>query len=124
MEKSEGRVKFVNIIAGLLLAIVSMYYSSATMFYHVHTIDGVEIVHSHFHGMEHASTPDDGAHSSNELSLIEHLNDIVIIQGENITISELYTEREYQNFVSTPLEPTLELYAHDRSSRAPPRYYI
>ncbi len=121
MKDRGGRAKIINVIAGLLLAIVSLYYSSSTMFYHVHTVNGVEVVHSHFFGTQHSSKSADGGHSTKELSLIEHLNDIIAIRGEQISAPEHYSEREYNSYVAICNDATHDACISLRSSRAPPQ---
>jgi hypothetical protein len=58
-----------------------------TFFQHSHIINGVTIVHSHFHSKAHAQT---GLHSVNELTMISTLSDLqspqVAIAGVAISL--------------------------------------
>lgn len=55
----------------LLLALYIGYYFSVTSFTHSHIINGVTIVHSHFHTQNHIQK---GTHSENEITLISELS--------------------------------------------------
>ena len=56
-------------IAGLFIILYLSYYSSVSLFTHTHIINGVTIVHSHFHGKAHHSN-DTGGHTWSQLELI------------------------------------------------------
>jgi hypothetical protein len=59
-------------IAGyMLIAVFAFYYADICFFYHSHTINGVTIVHSHFHTGAHEQT---GTHNNSELTLISMLS--------------------------------------------------
>jgi hypothetical protein len=60
-----------QLISHLLMVIFALYYANICFFYHSHIINGVTIVHSHFHGNAHTQTD---THSSNELTLISTLS--------------------------------------------------
>ncbi|MDR0692387.1 MAG: hypothetical protein LBF69_05055 [Prevotellaceae bacterium] len=60
-----------QLISRLLMVIFALYYANICFFYHSHIINGVTIVHSHFHGKAHTQTD---THSSNELTLISALS--------------------------------------------------
>jgi hypothetical protein len=53
------------------MVIFALYYANICFFYHSHIINGVTIVHSHFHGEAHTQT---GTHNSSELTLIAALS--------------------------------------------------
>ncbi|MFI3320385.1 MAG: hypothetical protein SNH01_05885 [Rikenellaceae bacterium] len=65
------------------------------MFGHTHVIEGATITHSHFHGNHHTQNPD-GGHTSDELTLIQHLTLTNILSGEEICFESVdqspYTE--------------------------------
>jgi hypothetical protein len=58
-------------VALILIMIFAFYYANICSFYHSHIINGVTIVHSHFHNKAHAQT---GTHSDSELTLISTLS--------------------------------------------------
>lgn len=60
-----------QIIVYLMLLIFTTYYVNITFFQHSHIINGVTIVHSHFHNKAHAQT---GTHSTIELTMIAMLS--------------------------------------------------
>ncbi|MDR3141864.1 MAG: hypothetical protein LBU37_09100 [Tannerellaceae bacterium] len=55
-----------------LMLMFATYYVDVTFFQHSHIINGVTIVHSHFHNKAH---PQSGTHSANELTMISTLSD-------------------------------------------------
>ena len=63
--------KFKRTAGFFLLLIFTTYYVNITFFHHSHIINGVTIVHSHFHNKAHTQT---GTHSSSELTLISILS--------------------------------------------------
>lgn len=67
--------KSKNYVAIVLVAIFSLYYASSTMFGHSHIINGVTVVHSHFHlpGNAHHQNAD-GGHTLQEIGLIASIN--------------------------------------------------
>lgn len=65
-------------IAHMLFVIFTFYYVNACFFYHSHIINGVTIVHSHFHSKEHTQT---GSHSTSELTLISTLSSFQSLQA-------------------------------------------
>lgn len=68
MKNRELRHKYMGV---LLLALYIGYYFSVTSFTHSHIINGVTIVHSHFHTQNHIQK---GTHSENEITLISELS--------------------------------------------------
>lgn len=56
-----------------LLALFLSYYGNITFFPHYHIVDGIRIVHSHFHKTTTNHQPQH-SHSGNEIKLIAHLN--------------------------------------------------
>lgn len=59
--------------AWLMLAVFFSYFTGSSFFLHSHTIDGVTIVHSHFHQEKHHSGQT-GNHTGRELALISELS--------------------------------------------------
>jgi hypothetical protein len=60
-----------QIVGAILVAIFALYYANISLFYHSHIINGVTVIHSHFHGKAHEQT---GTHSQSELTLISSLS--------------------------------------------------
>jgi hypothetical protein len=55
----------------ILLTIFVCYYANICFFYHGHIVNGVTIVHSHFHDRAHTQT---NSHTASELTLISILS--------------------------------------------------
>ncbi len=60
-----------QIVGGILLLIFMAYYVNISFFTHSHIINGVTIVHSHFHDKAHAQS---GKHTDSEVTLISMLS--------------------------------------------------
>ena len=60
-----------QLCAGILILIFALYYANISFFYHSHTINGLTMSHSHFHGAAHTKS---GTHTASELSLISVLS--------------------------------------------------
>jgi len=58
-----------QVIAAFLLVIFALFYTDITMFQHTHVINGITIVHSHFHTSSHEKTPT-GGHTATEITFI------------------------------------------------------
>ena len=56
-----------QIIATALFVLFAVYYADITFFGHTHIINGVTIVHSHFHSSDHEKTPS-GGHTATEIT--------------------------------------------------------
>jgi hypothetical protein len=112
--------RYKQILIASLLAIFTTYYVDITFFQHTHIMNGVTIVHSHFHGKAHTHS---GTHSVNELTLISALSDF---QSEQM--AEAYTAPAFLillNKLNAPLPqnnihltPSLHI-----SLRAPPHSF-
>lgn len=62
-------------MAGVLLFIFASYFANISLFSHYHVVDGVTIVHSHFHGGDHTKNPaDQSTHTKSELTFIKILS--------------------------------------------------
>lgn len=60
-----------RIIGVITVAIFALYYANICFFYHGHIVNGVTIVHSHFHDKAHPLTD---THSESQLTLISALS--------------------------------------------------
>lgn len=60
-----------QVISCVLVVVFALYYANISFFYNSHVINGVTIVHSHFHGKNHEQSD---THSENELKLISVLS--------------------------------------------------
>ncbi len=118
-----NRVDIRGIVAGALLAILSVYYINSTMFSHTHTIEGATIVHSHFYGEGHTDEDSDcNTHTKGELTLIQHLNNIILLEIETIALDQKEVVCIYSIYVPT-IEDEVEEELHaQRAPRAPPQY--
>jgi cell division protein FtsW (lipid II flippase) len=63
-----------NLLGGALLALFCIYWAGVTLFPHVHELNGVFIVHSHF-----SNAADDHTHSNEEHRFIAKLSAIVLL---------------------------------------------
>ncbi len=116
-----SRLKYRNILAGLLLLIVSAYHVNSTMFFHEHIINGQVINHSHFFSKVHTDSSEDGGHTVEIVKLISHLTDFSVEEQDfntHIIIAEALLESEARAYNTS--EATFYL-ARCRSLRAPPR---
>lgn len=101
-------------IIGLLL--FSCYYAGTTFFIHTHSIDGEQIVHSHF------SFGGDGtshSHTKAEIRLIATLSSFVMVVAAAIALREV--NRPLLRVIDSPEVPRFDIFAgHSTSLRAPP----
>lgn len=74
-----------QIVGWLLIVIFALFYANICFSFHGHVINGVTIVHSHFHDKSHTDTY---KHSPNELTLIFTLSLFHSLQA-NFGFSEL-----------------------------------
>ncbi|MFI3258612.1 MAG: hypothetical protein R3Y16_00785 [Rikenellaceae bacterium] len=121
MERRESILcRLGHIWAGALLLIFVANYANITLFGHYHVVDGVTIVHSHFHTADHTNNEDNGGHSSNELTLIKILSNFVAVaQSSQIEIDRSVSDLHV--LFSVKSEPAIagELYSLPLL-RAPP----
>jgi hypothetical protein len=119
MSVKQSITKFLK--PSLLLLFIG-YYSGITLFYHIHIVNGVAVVHSHFYKSESgAGTPiKKHSHPIAAYDLIHELN--------KISCEELVISMPYQQPLLVP-QPIIryfvspELFVHTRfyfPSRAPP----
>ncbi len=101
-------------IIGLLL--FSCYYAGTTFFTHTHSIDGEQIVHSHF------SFGGDGtshSHTKAEIVLIATLSSFVMVVAAAIALREV--DRQLLRVIITPQSThTISSQRGCASLRAPP----
>lgn len=65
-----------RILSAALLLLLASYFASATLFIHTHSIDGEQIVHSHFSfGAERSSH----SHTKAEIELIANLTSFAVV---------------------------------------------
>lgn len=57
------------------------YYADVNCFCHSHIVNGVTIVHSHFHNQHHHDT-EEGGHTATELTLIANMAAQFLTTGE------------------------------------------
>ena len=69
MKWGQKKYHIRQIISTFLLVLFVTYYVDITFFEHTHIINGVTIVHSHFHNSAHEKTPT-GGHTTTEITLI------------------------------------------------------
>ncbi len=123
MNRERCRVFTTRIVATLLLAILSVYYINSTMFSHTHTIDGATITHSHFYDDSHTEG-DDCKHTEGELTLIQHLNNIITLKSDTLYIAEVCFEVEYTIFIPLAVND-VDAVLHSKSApRAPPQFFV
>ncbi len=118
------KVDIKGVIAGVLLAILSVYYINSTMFSHTHTIDGATISHSHFYGEGHNDDSEGCKHTEGELTLIQHLNNIVLLEIETFDIEEVDVEHIYNVYVPSAISVANKELCTQTSPRAPPCFFV
>ncbi|MCL1934201.1 MAG: hypothetical protein FWF53_10385 [Candidatus Azobacteroides sp.] len=67
MERERKKYRVRQIISTLLVVLFVLYYADIALFQHTHIINGVTVVHSHFHGSNHEKTPT-GGHTTTEIT--------------------------------------------------------
>lgn len=67
--------------ASLMLLLFASYYVDVNFFCHSHIVNGVTIVHSHFHNQHHHDT-NEGGHTTTELTLIANMAAQFLTTGE------------------------------------------
>lgn len=113
-----------SVIASVLLVILCVYYINSTMFSHTHTIEGATITHSHFYGEGHDDDTDGCEHTEGELTLIQHLNNIVLLEIESFDIAAVDAECTYNIYVPSSVDVVSEDLCALSSPRAPPRFFV
>lgn len=69
-------------VATSLLLLFAAFYVNVNFFMHKHIINGVTIVHSHFHNKHHHDT-DAGGHTVSEITLMATISSQFLTTGEN-----------------------------------------
>ena len=121
-----SRKTFHKIINVVLLALFLCYFSSVTLFYHCHTVDGVTIVHSHFY--KDCDNPDNAnttghKHSSSQINLISHLSVINIILCSFLFSLTIYPLKTYKQSIIKDIKKRTNDYFLNLSLRAPPSIF-
>ena len=126
LRKNMSRKTFHKIIIVILLALFLCYFSSVTLFYHCHTVDGVTIVHSHFY--KDCDNPDNSnttghKHSSSQINLISHLSVINIIISFLCFSFNIYLLKTYKKSIIKDIKEKTNYYFLNLSLRAPPSIF-
>lgn len=108
-----------SVMSVVFLLMFSLYYANVTLFCHTHIVNGVTLVHSHFHSEEHHST-DDGGHTWFEVTLIANLTESFIITGAGVLALIAILRRA--EAILRPIKTAFisQLYYQYFSLRAPP----
>ena len=69
MRGKQKKYRMKQVITASLLVLFVLFYADITMFEHTHIINGITIVHSHFHTKAHEKTPT-GGHTETEITFI------------------------------------------------------
>ncbi len=109
---------FQRLAASVMLLIIALYYINVSLFPHVHIVDGVTIVHSHFCSESHSNSGD--GHTESELTLINIISQYIAeVQDTFIFASVVVLSASWLYFTiswsATPINRT----AHPQL-RAPP----
>ena len=105
--------------ASLMLLLFTAYYANVTLFCHTHIVNGVTLVHSHFHNQHHHDT-DDGGHTVVELTLIAHLTNQLLTTGESPETDLPLYESLIQTLGVEQATPSISIHLACPSLRAPP----
>ena len=108
-------------MATLYIAIFLFSYANSTMFWHVHMVaNHYWIFHSHIAGSTHRSAPIEKAHTSEELLLIQSLNQ-VSLTDDVISYCEIEPFCELVETIITVPEYTCNVHYYERIVlRGPP----
>ena len=98
-----------KISAGALLLLFASYIASATLFVHTHSIDGEQIVHSHFSFGANRSSH---SHTKAEITLIATLTTFTMVVVAAIALN--FIDRRLLGIIITP--------EHARKSTSAARY--
>lgn len=103
---------------GFLLLLI-MYYANISLFCHTHIVNGVTLVHSHFHNRQHHNS-DDGGHTVTVITFIVALTESFILTGAGILVLLAILRRAEKILRSGLTIYITKLYYHYFSLRAPP----
>lgn len=110
-----------KILASFMLVLFIFYYANNNLFLHEHVINGVTIVHSHFHNDRHHSHKS-GDHTTNDVDLIVHLSNFqslsptffnpdctLLVFETNIITKKIEKEKNlgYVGFISLRAPPAI-----------------
>ena len=119
MDWKEKKYHFKQIISTVLLILFVLYYADITLFQHTHIINGVTIVHSHFHNRNHEKTPT-GGHTATEVTFFA---DSSLFQtfGDILTFIDILLSLVFCGVVFVPIYNKYSKGFHDFFFlRAPP----
>lgn len=105
--------------ASLMLLLFVGYYANVTLFCHTHIVNGVTLVHSHFHSENHHST-DDGGHTWFEVTLIANLTESFVVIGAGVLALIAILRRAETILHPVQTAFVSQLSYHYFSLRAPP----
>ncbi|MCL1969430.1 MAG: hypothetical protein FWF65_08345 [Bacteroidetes bacterium] len=111
--------KIRKVTALFLLMLFVGYYGGVTLFFHTHIINGVMIVHSHFHAESHHNTKS-GGHTEQSITLIAQISHFDYI---DLAYNNIPNCSEFQLHKNTIFETThwvASIYFDNISLRAPP----
>lgn len=111
------RKRLKNIGALLLLVLFAGYWSSVTLFPHVHRIDGCLYVHSHPYSGT-ANNPGH-THTAQQFQLIAHLSLLIVALGALVAFGRRLAGRIFRFRLCRPVVRTLAP-LRSISLRAPP----
>lgn len=105
----------------LLLLLFVGYYSSVTLFFHAHLVNGVVVVHSHPFQKSTGNGPTQShSHSSSALVLIQHLNQLLWESGPAATALPEPVVFNYEGHLICNLLPATAGNGTYTQLRAPP----
>ena len=111
--------KIKKITALFLLVLFAGYYGGVTLFFHTHIINGVMIVHSHFHAETHHDTQS-GGHTEHSITLIAQITHFDYVDFScDCELKPLQPCRDAACHVSTA-QRGISLHLQNLSLRAPP----
>ena len=111
--------KIKKTVSLCLLTLFAGYYGGVTLFVHTHIINGVTIVHSHFHAETHHDTKS-GGHTEQSITLIAQIShfDYVDFECGNLPNSSDFQLPE--NIIFETTHWVASIYFDNISLRAPP----
>jgi len=111
--------KIKKIVSSFLLMLFVSYYGSINLFFHTHVINGITIVHSHFHAETHHDTQN-GGHTEHSITLISQISHFDYVDFScNCELKPVLSCRDVACRVSTA-QWVVSLHLQNLSLRAPP----
>lgn len=106
-------------VSVVFLLLLIMYYANVSLFCHTHIVNGVTLVHSHFHNKQHHDS-DDGGHTVTVITFIAALTESFILTGAGILVLLAILRRAEEILRSGSTIYISKLYYRYFSLRAPP----